>query len=135
MRTAAISGSVIALASHVAFADVVRHATVPEPLWGKWATSSETCDKADNTVIVLSAKSYVSSKATCTVEWLSETAGAHGPLYSAHLRCSDTPNGGQATIMNIVFLPQDANRLSIGADFSKLKIYQRCSAGAPAVAR
>jgi len=68
------------LMSDVATADVVRHSSIPEPYWG-------TCVGAEESVIVLSANSYVSREATCNVKWVSQTAGARGSIYSAHLHC------------------------------------------------
>jgi hypothetical protein len=135
MRVSASLGMLAALVSHAACADVVRHVTVPEPLRGTWATGSDNCNKAGSPVIVLSAKSYVSSDANCAVDWIDETAGAQGPVYSAHLRCANTPKSAQTAITNVIFLRKDPDKLSIGADFSKLEIYQRCPADAPATTR
>jgi hypothetical protein len=128
MRAAAALVIIAGITSQAALADIVRHATVPETLRGTWATSAEACQKAGKLVTVLSAKGYVSPDAHCAVDWLAETAGAQGPVYSAHLRCGKNASDAQETTANIVILPKGANRLSIGADFSSLEVYQRCPA-------
>ena len=135
MRTSGLLAVVAVFVSHAALADVKRHKSIPAPLWGSWAPSAEACNKTDKSVIALSAKSYVSSEVNCSVDWVSETPGARGSIYSAHLQCSGTAERAQKTFSNIVLLPKDANQLSIGADFSSLKIYQRCLASEPATTR
>src|SRR5262249_24880766 len=84
MRTVIVFASVLLLGA--ALADV-RHVSVPEWLWGTWAPSAELC-RDDKSIIVMSEKSYMTSQANCTVQWLTETAAADGPIYSAHMRCS-----------------------------------------------
>ena len=79
MRTVIVFASVLLLGA--ALADV-RHASVPEWLWGTWAPSAELC-RDDKSIIVMSEKSYMTSQANCTVQWLTETAAADGPIYSA----------------------------------------------------
>jgi len=70
------------------FADSVRHLSVPERFWGIWAPSTDLC-RDDKSIFVVSAKGYVTAQANCTIQWLTETAGADGPIYSAHMRCSN----------------------------------------------
>ena len=50
-----------ALLSGPALADTVRHLSVPERLWGKWAPSADLC-RDDKAVFVVSAKGYASSQ-------------------------------------------------------------------------
>jgi hypothetical protein len=73
------------LLSVAALADSVRHVTVPERLWGTWAPSADLCSDNKSTFVV-SAKGYVTSQANCAIQWVTETAGADGPIYSAHMR-------------------------------------------------
>lgn len=134
MRAAAMAGIIVAFASHAALGHVVRHATIADSFWGRWAPSEEACSKAGETVIEMAAKSYVSPKASCSVDWVSETAGRAGPIYAAHLQCSRGANDARPTISNVVFFLKDANQLSIGADFSKLEIYRRCPGRNPKAA-
>jgi len=112
--------------SHAASADVKRESAFPEAFWGSWAPIDEDCDKAAKSVITLSGKRYVDQDATCNVVWVSETAGARGTNYSAHMQCPSTTDPTQITVTDIVLIHNTADQLSIGADFDSLKTYQRC---------
>ena len=125
--TAILAMSTAALVSHTAVADVKRLRFVPEAFWGTWAPSPDLCKGADKSVIVLSAAAYVSSEANCTVAWVSETAGAKGPIYSAHLQCSKPAERDRKTQSDVIFSLKAANQISLGSRFSNLKDYQRCS--------
>src|SRR6516165_9992654 len=122
------------LIGQTATADVVRHATIPGSLWETWALNLDDCNNADN-VIVLSAKGRDSSEVKCTVDWVSETPGARGSIFSARLHCRRTANNSDNTIANVILVPTDANQVSIGPDFNSLKSYQRCHAITPAISR
>ena len=122
------------LIGQTATADVVRRAIIPASLWGTWALNLDDCNNADN-VIVLSAKGRDSSEVKCTVDWVSETPGARGSIFSAHLHCRRTANGSDNTIDNVIFVPTDANQASVGPDFSSLKSYQRCPENTLAISR
>jgi hypothetical protein len=111
----------VMLASHAAVADVKRHKSIPESIWGSWAASLDDCKSSDKSV-VLSAKTYISPEANCTVAWVSKTAGARGSLYSAHLLCSKPKD----TQLDVIYLRQSTDRISIGSRFGNLKDYQRC---------
>src|SRR5512133_864467 len=86
MRTVIVLVS--ALLPSAALADSVRHLSVPERFWGTWAPDAGGC-RDHKAIFVVSAKGYVSSQTSCTVQWVTETAGAGGPIYSAHMRCSN----------------------------------------------
>jgi hypothetical protein len=122
------------LIGQTATADVVRHAAIPASLWGTWALNLDDCNNADN-VMVLSAKGRDSSEVKCTVDWVSETPGARGSIFSARLHCRRTANGSDNTIANVILVPTDANQVSVGPDFSSLKSYQRCAANTPPIFR
>jgi hypothetical protein len=51
------------------------------------------------------------------MQWVTESAGADGPIYSAHVRCS-SPSAPQET--------SDRGELSAGPDFKDLKSYRLC---------
>jgi len=94
---------------------------------GKWVGP-----ELDRSVIELSAKNYVSDEANCTVDWVSETAGARGAIYSAHLHCfSPAQTTGERFVSNLIIWPQDDVRIAVGPDFMRLKIFRRCSATRP----
>jgi hypothetical protein len=136
MRASAILAITTAMfVSHAALADVKRHEFIPESLRGSWAPSTEVCKNADKSIIVVSAKTYTSSEANCTIVWVSETPAVRGPIYSAHLLCSKPDEKLSKTQSDVVFSPKDNNQISIGSRFSNLKIYQRCSASEPATKR
>jgi hypothetical protein len=127
MRIASILVAVVVLASHAALADIKRHASVPESLQGTWAAGSGGCKADDKSVIVLAAKTYSGADTKCSIDWVSETAGPRGPNYSAHMQCPG-PAGQKALASNLIIRPDSADRISIGADFSHLAVYQRCPA-------
>jgi hypothetical protein len=135
MRAIAILATAATFASCVAVADVKRHEFIPESLRGSWAPSADACKNADKSIIVVSAKSYASSEAKCTVVWVSETAAARGPIYSAHLQCSKPNDDTRKTQSDVIFISKGADQISIGPRFSDLKDYQRCSASEPATTR
>jgi hypothetical protein len=126
MRGAVLLAMIAAFVSHTALSYVVRHAAVPAPLQGTWAVTDENCKNADKS-IVISDKTYVDPDKSCGVLWVSETAAARGSAYSAHMQCSSSAAGSQKSIDNLVMLAKDANHLSMGPDFSKLKVVQRCA--------
>jgi hypothetical protein len=132
MRAIAILAITAAtLVSHAAVADVKRHELIPDSLRGSWAPSAEACKGADKSIITVSAKTYTSSEANCTIIWVSETAAARGPMYSVHMQCSKPGKSA----LDVIFLPKDNDHISIGSRFSDLKSHQRCSAVEPATAR
>lgn len=108
-------------------ADSVRHLSVPERFWGTWAPSPDLCRDRKATVVV-SETGYVTSEASCEIQWLTETAGGSGPLYSAHMRCSNLTAPEEKTELNRIILPKEAGELSAGPDFQNLTHYQRCPA-------
>jgi len=125
MRTVIVLVS--ALLPSASLADSVRHLSVPERFWGTWAPDAALC-RDDKVIFVVSAKGYVTSQANCTVQWVTETAGAAGPIFSAHMRCSNPGAPDEITEVNRVIVPNDRGEFSAGPDFSQLKSYRRCPA-------
>jgi hypothetical protein len=116
--------------AQAALADVKRREFIPEALRGSWALSADECKATDKSaVVVVSAKTYVTPEGSCSVAWVSETPGGRGSIYAADLNCSK-PAGNTQKMQstNVIFIPRDANRVSIGPGFDELKDYQRCSA-------
>jgi hypothetical protein len=116
-----------ALLTGPSLADSVRHLSVPERFWGTWAPSAEACRDSKSTIAVTS-QGYQTSQEDCAVQWVTETAGRSGPIYSAHLRCTMTATPDQKTELNRLIIPQEDSQLSAGSDFNDLKSYQRCPA-------
>src|SRR5262249_22934561 len=123
---------IAALAPQVAAAHVVRHSSIPEAYHGAWAPVETDC-KDDKSVITLSARTYVGPAGSCTVDYVSETSGPSGAIYSARLQCP--ASGAQAqenTIVNLIFRSADAGRILVGPTFESLAAHRRCSASGPA---
>jgi hypothetical protein len=116
----------IAISSPAAIADVKRHASIPEALQGSWATSADACRSADKSAVALAAKTYAGPAGNCTVMWVSETASPGGAIYSARLRCPNQRTQQEWSESDLVIRPDDTDQISVGPDFSSLKIYQRC---------
>jgi hypothetical protein len=123
---AAFLAIIAAFVSPPAMSYVVRHAAVPAPLQGTWAATDEDCKNADKAIII-SDKTYIDPDKSCGVLWVSETAAARGSIYSAHMQCSSSAAGSKKSIDNLVISPKDTNHLSMGPDFSKLRVVQRCT--------
>ena len=79
-------------------------------------------------IIVVSEKGYVTPEASCEIQWLTETAGGSGPIYSAHMRCTSLAAPDEKTELNRIILPKEGGQLSAGPDFQNLTHYQRCPA-------
>jgi hypothetical protein len=126
MRTAVLLAIIAAFVSDPAISYVVRHATVPAPLQGTWAATDEDCKNADKSMII-SDKTYIDPEKNCGVLWVSETAAAHGPIYSAHMQCVSSPES-KPSIDNLLMSVKDANHLTMGPEPGKLKVVQRCAA-------
>ena len=125
-RTAVLILTIVLLPL-AAGADVVRRSAIPDAYLGTWAADAEKCGESDKVGVVLAAKAYTSSAANCTVDFVSETAGARGAIYSARLQCSNPAAKGKTkSISNLIIRPDSADRISIGPSFDRLTIYQRC---------
>jgi hypothetical protein len=133
--TAFLAITATTFVSYAAIADVKRHALIPDSLRGSWALSTDGCENASKSIVVVSADTYSSAEANCRVVWVSETAGARGAIYSAHLQCSKPGENAPNSQTDIIFSPKDNNRISIGSLFSNLKDYQRCATSEPAPMR
>jgi hypothetical protein len=108
--------------SNVAMADVVRRNSLPDSYWGAWMTTES--DQID-----LSAKTYADNEANCAVNWVSETPGASGPIYSAHMQCSRRSDpAGKIFPLDLIIWPKSSDEIDVGPGFMRLKIFRRCRA-------
>ena len=114
------------LLSSPSLADTVRHRNLPERFWGTWAPSTDLCNDEKSTIVV-SSRGYETSQKSCAIQWVTETAGRGGPIYSAYMRCS-SQTAPEQTIELRIIVPNDSDQLSAGPDFKELKTYHRCSA-------
>jgi hypothetical protein len=125
-RTAVLTLLTVLL-PHAARADVVRHSAIPDAYLGRWAADAAKCGESDKAAVVLAAKAYASSSANCTVDFVSETAGVRGSIYSARLQCSNPASKGKTkSAANLIIRPDSTDRISIGSSFDSLTAYQRC---------
>jgi hypothetical protein len=108
-------------------ADSVRHLSVPEHLRGTWALSAEAC-RDDKTLVVVGSQGYKTGKESCAVQWVTETAGRLGPIYSAHMRCTSSDPSQQVTEINRIIVPKPDGQLLAGSNFDDLENYERCPA-------
>jgi hypothetical protein len=110
----------------IAVADIVRHGSIPHAYIGSWAPSATSCAPRSGSVVVLSAKRYVGAERKCSVRAVYETAGPHGPIYSARMQCSGPAGASRKSVRNLIIVPAGTGQLSLGSDFDNLKSYQRC---------
>ena len=126
IRQSAIPAVMGLFVSAVATADIVRHGTLPETYWGTWVGTAEPA--TEGPVIFLSAKSYVSGEASCSVDWVSQTASARGSVYAAHLQCINRAKGNERVTANLIIRPNSVDRIEVGSEYANLKFYRRCAA-------
>jgi len=113
--------------SNVAMADVVRRSSLPDSYSGDWTTT-----QSNQIVIDLFAKTYADNEANCVVNWVSETPGASGPIYSAHMQCSRRSDpAGKIFPLDLIIWPKSSGEIAVGPGFTSLKIFRRCRATRP----
>ena len=117
------------ISTDIAVADIVRHGSIPRAFVGSWAPSTAGC--APRNEVALSAKRYVGAYTKCAVRGVYETAGPHGPIYSARMQCAGAVRGSRKSVQNLIIVPAGTGQLSLGSDFDNLKSYQRCQSSKP----
>jgi hypothetical protein len=128
VRQVAVLPVLAALMLQTGRADVVRHSFIPEDLRGQWM-EAETRPQAARYVIDLSATAYQGSQASCSVDWVSQTAGRRGSIYAAHMQCLDPlARANVKTLANLIIWPVDGDQIKVGPDFESLRVFRRCSA-------
>jgi len=128
VRELAVLPVLAALMLQTARADVVRHSFIPEDLRGQWM-EAETRPQAARSVINLSATAYQGSRANCSVDWVSQTAGRRGSIYAAHMQCLDPlARANVKTLANLIIWPIDGGWIKVGPDFESLQMFRRCPA-------
>jgi hypothetical protein len=129
MRKAVVVVVLAVSVFQAAAAQVVRHSSIPESYRGSWAPGAEPCKEPDQSAIVLSANTFLSPKASCAFGSVSEIPGPNGPVYSTRLQCFNRADRARKkTGSNLIVRPDSMNHISVGPEFSSLKIYQRCPA-------
>jgi hypothetical protein len=127
MRALTVVSVFAALMLQTAQADIVRRHVIPETLRGRWSEAQQPPSRQSE--INLSADSYRSPQANCSVDWVSQTAGRDGSIYAAHLRCLDPLARTRIkTPANLILWPVGGDRIKMGADFGRLQTFRRCAA-------
>ncbi len=111
-----------------ATADEVRRLAFPAAMLGTWAENQQQCASKDASNITINTNSYGDSSGNCTVRWIVETAGSHGPNYAVHALCISSADPSQNETVNIIVRPEADGRATMGRSFNALKTYQRCPA-------
>jgi hypothetical protein len=111
-----------------AIAGDVRHLTIPKAVWGTWALKPDQCTANDASLISIREGGGTGPEDNCAVEYVVETAGAAGPIYSAHMKCTEKDNPAKSSSKAFIVIPRGDNAISIGSNFDDLKTYTRCPA-------
>ena len=114
--------------SQTAKAGDVRHMTIPKDQWGTWALSRDYCTSDDKSnLITIKEGGSTGPQENCAIQYVVETAGAKGPIFSSHMICSDKADAAKKTAMSFIVIPHGQDSMSVGTDFDSLKTYYRCS--------
>jgi hypothetical protein len=103
----------------------VRHSTIPKSAWGTWALKPELCGTNDNSNLYIKEGGASGPSNDCSVEYVVETAGAGGPIYSTHLWCTAKDDPAMKRSMTFIVILR-GDRLTVGDDFDHLTTYDRC---------
>lgn len=128
----------ILLSSQVVDAREIRRDDIPEALRGAWATTTDGCKDGgkdgskdgNNSPIVLSARSYAGPAGSCDVDYVMETPGRGGAIYSARMHCQRAQQQTK-TIANLIMRQDDGGQISLGPTFESLAAHRRCPAEEP----
>jgi hypothetical protein len=116
----------VAFLSSPAMAGDVRHLTIPKAVWGTWALKPDQCTGNDASLISIREGGGSGPEDNCAVEYVVETAGAAGPIFSAHMKCTEKDNPAKSSSRAFIIIPRGDDGISIGSDFDNLKTYTRC---------
>ena len=124
---AAILATGALLAAPSARAGDVRHPTIPKDAWGTWALNTDFCATNDKSNIIIKEGGGSGPQENCAVEYVVETAGSGGPIYSAHMWCTDKTDPAKKADMTFLVIPR-GDVMRVGTNFDDLKTYNRCPA-------
>jgi hypothetical protein len=115
-----------ALLGSPATAGDVRHLTIPKAVWGTWALKPDQCAANDASLISIREGGGTGPEDNCAVQYVVETAGAAGPIFSAHMTCTEKDNPAKSSSRAFIVIPRGDDAISIGSNFDDLKTYYRC---------
>jgi hypothetical protein len=104
----------------------VRHLTIPKVSWGTWALNKDFCSSNDKSNLIIKEGGGSGPQENCAVQYVVETAGQNGPIYSAHMLCTDKSDPAKKTNMAFIVVPRGDDVMAVGTDFGDLKTYYRC---------
>jgi hypothetical protein len=130
MVAAAAAGAlaVAALGVPAARAGDVRHPTIPKTAWGTWALNKDFCASNDKSNLSIKEGGGSGPEENCAVEYVVETAGQFGPIYSSHMLCTDKSDPTKKTDKAFIVIPRGDDVMAVGTNFGDLKTYFRCPA-------
>jgi hypothetical protein len=126
--------AMLVLSSQVADGREIRRNDIPEAFRGTWATTTDGCKDeskdGSKSPIVLSARSYAGPAGSCDVDYVMETPGRGGAIYSVRMRCQPAQQKTK-TISNLILRQGDGGQISLGPTFESVASHRRCPAGEP----
>jgi hypothetical protein len=114
------------LGAPAARAGDVRHQTIPKDVWGTWALNKDFCASNDKSNISIKEGGGSGPEENCAVEYVVETAGQSGPIYSSHMLCTDKSDPAKKTDKAFIVIPRGNDVMAVGTSFGDLKTYYRC---------
>jgi hypothetical protein len=128
IRAAVIAAGIVGWGASAATAGDVRHSTIPQSAWGTWAAKPDLCGSNDPSNLYIKEGGAVGPESACAVEYVVETAGPKGPIYSAHMWCTDKDDPSKKSSKTFLSIPHGDDTMSVGTNFTDLKTYVRCAA-------
>ena len=126
ISAAAVVATATAMATHAARAGDERHTMIPKDVWGTWAAKREFCTSNDKSrLITINESGSTGPLENCVVEYVDEGAGQGGPIYAAHMLCTDKDDPEKVTSRTFIVIPH-GDTLSAGTDFPDLQTFYRC---------
>jgi hypothetical protein len=134
MRSALLL-AIFVLSSQVADAREIRRDNIPEAFLGTWATTPDGCKDggknggkdAAKSPIVLAARSYAGPAGNCDVDYVMETPGRGGAIYSVRMHCQPAQQKTKV-FTNLIIRQGDGEQISLGPTFESLAAHRRCPA-------
>jgi hypothetical protein len=130
MRSALLLAMFV-LSSQVADAREIRRDSIPDVFRGTWALTTDGCKDggkdADKSPIVLAARSYAGPAGSCDVDYVMETPGRGGAIYSVRMHCQSAQQKTKV-FTNLIIRQGDGGQISLGPTFESLAAHRRCPA-------
>jgi hypothetical protein len=130
MRLASLATLITLVGATAALASDVRILTFPDSVQGRWAPSQDACTGSGDGRIDITARSHISTDASCNVAWITVTASRDGPVYSARSMCIQAKTGQKEDPSYLLVTPRPDNMLLVRMPDAKpderLVTYRKC---------